>query len=392
MPDSVTMTTHLKLRTLLGLMLAVLPWQQAAAFSSLYVFGDGVCTTTDNPSSTRYHGNRYCNGRVWVEVLAQWQGLAFDNAKNKSFFGHDSIALVNGSLSTSVNNFAPPVDVATALVVVWCNDADFVKFTQVAPSPPYTSSQIPQWTVLINDAITRQVQALNTLYNKGVRTILMPKAANISATPYYANFGNNPTQIASNKQFIRQRTIEFNIAFDNAINGFLASKPALTIHRLDTFTFFEQVLATPAAYGLTNTTVDAISAFPTSTGETFFKGAASSYVFWDLWHPTAKFQMYLADLAQRAISPVKVSGITRSGNVSQITVSNVPLSLNGVSPLSSPRNGFVEGSATLQTWAQDATINQPFSVGGSTTKTVSVTSPGTCRFFRVSFPVVWTWP
>ncbi|OYV07059.1 MAG: hypothetical protein CFE26_03060, partial [Verrucomicrobiales bacterium VVV1] len=63
--------------------------QRIWAFSSLYVFGDGVCTTTDNASGANYfYGNRYCNGRVWVEVLAQWQGLAYDSAKNKSFFGN----------------------------------------------------------------------------------------------------------------------------------------------------------------------------------------------------------------------------------------------------------------------------------------------------------------
>jgi hypothetical protein len=50
--------------------LAVLPAQ--AAFKSLYVFGDGLSTTTDNvqspPLSASYYGSRYSNGRVWVEV------------------------------------------------------------------------------------------------------------------------------------------------------------------------------------------------------------------------------------------------------------------------------------------------------------------------------------
>jgi len=51
----------------------------ASPFTSLQVFGDGVCTTTDNVStSAPFHGNRYCNGRVWIEVLCQWQGLPYD--------------------------------------------------------------------------------------------------------------------------------------------------------------------------------------------------------------------------------------------------------------------------------------------------------------------------
>ena len=48
-----------------------------AAFTNLYVFGDGISTTTNNTSglSSYYYGQRYSNGRVWVEVLAQRQGL-----------------------------------------------------------------------------------------------------------------------------------------------------------------------------------------------------------------------------------------------------------------------------------------------------------------------------
>lgn len=377
---------------LLGLLLLLSATQALRAFTSLHAFGDGVCTTTDNATSTRYYGNRYCNGRVWLEVLAQWQGIAFDNARNKSFFGHDSVALVNSNLSTSVNKFVAPADVATALVVVWCCDADFVTFTQVAPAPPYNSSQIPQWTTLINDAVARHVQAVNTLYSKGVRTLLMPKAANIAAAPYYANLGSTPAQITANKAFIRQRTLEFNTAFESALANLAATKPGLVIHRPDVFTFFEQVLATPSAYGLTNTTVDAISAFPNSTGETFFKGTASAYVFWDLWHPTARFQMHLADLSQKLLSPPKVSAITRSGTTTQITVANVPLSiLTGTNQ--SPRTGIVEGSATLQPpWTQDATFTQPYAAGGSTTKSLNLTTTAPQRFYRVSFPVVWTWP
>lgn len=371
-----------KLRLLLATLLTVLPIQRTAAFSSLYVFGDGVCTTTSVQATnlkSLYYGDRNCNGRVWVEVLAQWQGLNFDNGKNKSFFGHDSIALVNASLSTSVNNFIPPADVATALVVVWCNDADFVKFTQVAASPPYTSGHIANWTSLITAAVNRHTQAVNTLYTKGVRTIIMPKAANIAATPYYANLGINATQIASNQQFIRQRTIEFNVAFETAMANLALTKPGLVIHRPDTFTFFEQVLSSASAYGLVNTGIDAISGI----GNPILTGPGASYIFWDPWHPTARFQMYLADLAQKMISPVKVNGISRSGTISQITIANIPLG----------RQGIVEGSSNLlPPWSQDVTFTQPFTAGGSTTGSVNATSTAPSRFYRVKFPVVWTWP
>ncbi len=56
--------------------------QSKAAFTSLYIFGDGVSTTTTNHTPTYapyYYGGRWSNGRVWVEVLAQRQGLSADS-------------------------------------------------------------------------------------------------------------------------------------------------------------------------------------------------------------------------------------------------------------------------------------------------------------------------
>ena len=60
-----------------------------AAFDLLYVFGDGVCSSTDNIyGGSLYYPDTYCNGRVWVQVLAQRQGVTYDASKNLSYFGH----------------------------------------------------------------------------------------------------------------------------------------------------------------------------------------------------------------------------------------------------------------------------------------------------------------
>lgn len=361
--------TILQLRLLLALLLTVLPMQRTAAFTSLYVFGDGVCTTTvthANNLKLKYYGNRYCNGRVWVEVLAQWQGLAFDSARNKSYFGQDS-----GELITNINTFTAPADVATALFVVWCNDADVLEFSQVN-TPPYSSGDLAAWTSFITQAVNRHTTAATNLYNKGVRTIIMPKAVDVTAAPYYS-------LSATDKAFMRQRVIEFNVSLEAAMISLMSSRAGLRIHLPDTFGFFDQVLATPSAYGLVNTGIDAVSniAIPS------FTGPGASYIFWDYVHPTAKLQIYLADLSQKMISPVKVNAISRSGNTSQITIANIPLG----------RQGIVEGSSNLQPpWNPDVTFTQPFSAGGSTTGNVNATSTAPSRFYRVKFPVVWTWP
>jgi hypothetical protein len=80
-----------------------------AAFTSFYIFGDAVSTTTNNTSGGNYYGQRFSNGRVWVELLAQRQGITYESNKNRSYFGHDSAALV-----TSVNNLSAPADANTS--------------------------------------------------------------------------------------------------------------------------------------------------------------------------------------------------------------------------------------------------------------------------------------
>lgn len=360
--------SHLALRC--AFLLVMLPVAQAAAaFSSLYAFGDGVCTTTDNEANlpTLYHEKRYCNGRVWIEVLCEWQGITYNAGNNLSYYGHDSAKLV-----TNTNNFAAPADAATALFVVWCNNADFVLFA-FANNPPYSSGNIPAWTTFINQSITRHTQAVTTLYNKGARTLVMPKACDISATPA---FDLTPNDSA----FIRNRAIQFNLAFDAAMTTLASAKPGLVIHRPDTFTFFEQVLVNPGAYGLINPGIDAL----TDLGNpSMVSGPGTTYIFWDDLGPTAKFQMHLAELVQQLISPVKVTSLTRTGSTAQLVVGHVPLQ----------REGFVEGcGALLPPWQPDTSILVPFTSGGSTTSTITFSAPNAKRFYRVAFPVVWTWP
>src|SRR4029079_14075442 len=96
-----------------------------AAFTSLYVFGDGACSTTDGPGGSYYYGDRYSNGRIWVEVLAQWQGVSYESTNNYSWYGHYSSNMIS-----TVSSLQPPADASNALFVVWACDADFVKFLE----------------------------------------------------------------------------------------------------------------------------------------------------------------------------------------------------------------------------------------------------------------------
>jgi phospholipase/lecithinase/hemolysin len=285
--------------------------------------------------------------------------VTFDTTKNISNFESDSSVLI-----ANVNNFTAPADAATSLFIVWSNNADYVNFTGDQPTP--WTNPAP-WNALANTSIAHHLTAITTLYNKGARKIIMPNAVDIMRVPFYNAF------ISTDRSLARERIIAYNQQFKTAMTGAMAGKPGLQIIVPDTFAFFEQVLANPGAFGMIN--FNDLNAGGIDSGDPALNGAGAQYVFWDDYHPTAKFQMHLADFFQQIISPAKVNSISLSGGNVHLQLENIPLG----------RAGVVLGSPNLQApWSEDAVIG--------TTNPVVFPASGAKRFYRAAFPVVWTWP
>jgi len=173
-------------RFMVGLLLfgsAVFPAQ--AAFTNLYVFGDALSTTTNNPATgPLYYGQRYSNGRVWVEVLAQRQGLTYNSNQNWSYFGNTSTSLV-----ANVSSFNAPSGASNALFVVWVNNADlyYPALSQ--------SSSMSLWTNAINQSQTNHYKAVTNLYyarvpaHSSFRTLwTFPQFHSLTITPTRLSF------------------------------------------------------------------------------------------------------------------------------------------------------------------------------------------------------------
>jgi hypothetical protein len=338
--------------------------QARAEFTSLYVFGDGVCTTTDNMPIPAlepvYYGNRFCNGRVWVEVLAQWQGVTYESNKNWSYFGQDS-----GELAANVNAFEAPADAATALFIVWASNADFVESIAILP-PPYSSGDLAAWTNLIHQSLTNHYQALTNLYQKGARTLVLPTASDITQAP---TFGLSP----EDQGFIRARVTQFNSDFSLLVSNLVAASPGLTAVVPDSFALFDDVLTNPADYGITVTGIDAVTdLFPPE-----LDGPGADYAFWDDLHPSAKLQQHLAELVQKMLASATVTSISAANGTNQLTIINVPAG----------EAGQVEVSTDLLTWAAALSFTN---VG--TTGTLAIPGSGAREFYRLLFPLTWAWP
>jgi len=345
--------------------MAVLPAR--AAFNALYVFGDCISTTTNNTAGLSfYYGQRYSNGRVWVEVLAQRQGLSYDSNKNWSYFYNSSTTMLANATS-----FQAPSDVSNALFVIWVNNADL--WFQAK----YSGTTMSSWTNAINQSQINHYNAVGRLYTNGVRTLIMPNAVDVSTIPAF--------NASANANFIHLRCLDYNIAFSNTLNRIRASWPDLTIYTPDFFTLLTNLLAHPASYGLTNAlgfngkSIDAITAVNYGFPGAATNGFGTNLVFWDPQDPTAMVHMWMANTVQKLISPVQIGQITAFSGSNRLDLVNVPIG----------QNGIVMGCANFSqpVW----TTNVSFT-SSNATQSVFVPAYTPQWYYRLSFPYSWTWP
>ncbi|MBU6409355.1 MAG: SGNH/GDSL hydrolase family protein [Verrucomicrobia bacterium] len=366
-------------------------FQAQAAFTSLYVFGDTVSTTTNNQNGgSIYYGNRYSNGRVWVELLAQelnltnnyWYSnspanrLSYTNlsassvnwsyaGNDLSYFDHDS-----GDLVAEMANFAAPPDASNALFIVWVNDADLYDAIYLHDD----GTDPAKWSNDIVQSMTNHWAVITNLHAKGVRTLLMPNAVDMSRIPAF------DTDAETN--FISQECTNYDLAFDAMLNNARVSFPDLKIYEPDYFSLLDNMLANPSAYGVTNAlengrSIDALD--DPALSDYSLNGPGSSYIFWDYLDPTARVHAILADMAKQLLAPARVSELAPAGAGYRLDLADVPVGLNGI----------VLGSTNLApaNWMPATNF-----ISANDTLSVFVPAAGPLHFYRLEFPLAWTWP
>jgi phospholipase/lecithinase/hemolysin len=373
-----------------------------AAYTSLYVFGDALSATADNPApapAQYYYGRRDCNGRVWVEVLSQRQGIVYDGSKNNSYYDHNSTKTLK-----DVKNFVAPQDVANDLFIVWVCNSD----TFDAASASDNSSQ---WIAANKQSQTNHFQIITNLYAKGVRTLIMPNAVDISTIPAF----NAGTLVSSE----HAGCVDYYTRFSNTISQARAACPGMTIYAPDFYSLLNNTFTNAAYYGLTNFIVnghpmDAVEADNYKDPNNHFypqaatNGWGTNFIFWDYEDPTAEFHEVIADITQQIISPVQISRITVSADSNRLDVVNMPVGLNGFVDNGtnlSPNLGPITWTAVQNITSTSATqsIFVPRPPPPKSQVVVSQDGDGlpypggtvVCtdlQFYKLYFPYAWTWP
>lgn len=218
---------------------------------------------------------RYSNGPIWLDYLAARLGIAAptpslaggtDNAwggaqtgDGLSFMGTPNTGMqISTYLASSTLN-------SHQLITLWAGANDFLNGGVTDPTIP-----------LANIAAE-----ITTLAAAGGKLFLVPNLPLLGELPA-TNVAPDPV-----RQGLNQLTLAFNSGLHDELNG-LQSTLGVTILQLDVNAVFQQMIADPGAFGLTNVTDSAIADGVLS---------GQGYLFWDPVHPTTAVQEMIGNVA-----------------------------------------------------------------------------------------------
>jgi len=322
---------------LLSLFAAAAAPDANAQFSGVYVFGDslsdaghyrGFLAAAGVPAALVPIMGRYTTnpGPVWSEIISQYYGVTPgpSNASGGNIFAQggsriDSLPGVNippgqtsRPISTQVTEFLArgAVDPG-ALYAMWGGANDVFYNLAAFSGGAITQAQL-QTNVLA--AATAEIGQIGRLRAAGAQYILVFGLPNIGGAPAFAG---TPTSGA-----VSALSAGYNTTLFTGLRGL-----GINVIPVDTFALFNEIVASPAAFGLTNTTGMACGAFPPVTtpatanslfcytGNLVAPNADRTYAFADSVHPTTASHAILADFVKSLIEGPSQYGLLAEGAV-----------------------------------------------------------------------------
>ena len=157
------------------------------------------------------------------------------------------------------------------------------------PNPTFPEIAAAAFPIL-DAAVDATVANIETLSGDGADTFLIANAPDLSHAPAVKMLGASPLA-----KFL---TGYYNAVLDGALYQFDVD-PDITIYRLNMAEFINDVVTSPADFGITNVTSPCLIFFTESGAKC---QNVSEYLFWDGIHPTAAGHNALAEAALAAIS------------------------------------------------------------------------------------------
>ena len=272
-------------------------------FSDIYVFGDSLSDTGNALAAAEnffgatdefvlqffapYFEGRFSNGPVWVETLAPQLELISDPNLNFAV-GGATTGIINTSnnllpegtppfligLQTQINEFIAetPTTDPDALYVVWAGANDYLGGENLD----------------VQSTVDNLLGAVNKLADTGAKNFVLPNLPDLGIIPLTQTFP--PEQ----KQGLTLLTESHNNALATA-SQILEQNPNINIVNVDIRTSFDNIIANPDNFTLTNVTDN----FLTSGLDD-----PSGFLFFDDIHPTTTVHSLIADETMKSITQI----------------------------------------------------------------------------------------
>jgi phospholipase/lecithinase/hemolysin len=262
----------------------------------MLVFGDSLSDVgnlyaisgSTFPPDPPYWQGRVSNGPVWVEQLAERLNLESTPDNNFAVAGamtgdgnlnerpdrlNTDLPGLADEIAQFVGSLTGPAD-PDALYVVWAGANNFFDPENLTPEGA-------------GQAIIETITAVSTLQSYGAEHILLGNLPDLGLTPDGLASGMGT--------LLTGFSIGYNQALQAALTGY-----GLDVVLFDSFTSFNEVVADPSAYGLSNVTTACFDGAQIC-------GNPDEYLFWDGVHPTTKGHQVLAEIVfqqLRSLAPL----------------------------------------------------------------------------------------
>ena len=140
--------------------------------------------------------------------------------------------------------------------------------------------------------------ALFTLEALGAQHVLVPNVPNVGLTPETRDWDTNPA--FSLATYATAHTGNVNLRLERMLDTF----QGLSIIQFDTYALFNEILANPAGFGITNTADPCLTtgALSIHIGGTVCS-APSEMLYWNNHHPSATIHAVLGERMYAAVVP-----------------------------------------------------------------------------------------
>jgi outer membrane lipase/esterase len=260
-------------------------------FGGIYAFGDSL---TDNgnaynltrglvPKGPPYWKGRFAEGPNWYDIVAAVFRAEGAETRNYAFGGAKAIG--NYDLYPDLQNqrrlFQNAIKPKTnSLAAVWAGGNDVM--ARVGRSDVASVAR---------KAADEVVRAVNSLLSNGVKSALVFNLGDLEDIPRYLNASSTTRASASSG------TLAYNTRLASGLAGLRAK--GMTIHEVDVFGFFKEVVANPRAFGIANLTKPCI--VDDKAVCTAAEMAVSAFI--DRIHPGAALHAHLAARVLDLLAP-----------------------------------------------------------------------------------------